>query len=125
MSRGGGVVGQREHWRRKQQREQPAYGARPSRPSLRPDKAGSQGQADCVVPAHHTLKNKVNDFPIPSRDVSNQTLPPEIIPARQSFVTDIPAGDGKIDNFFLQCGLNIELNLQSLFGLLSTALLIG
>jgi hypothetical protein len=28
----------------------------------------------------------------------------KIIPARESFVSDIPAGDGKIGNPFLQCG---------------------
>ncbi len=49
---------------------------------------------------------KVIVFSVPSRDVTNQTLsgwkfsnysPPE------SLVSDIPAGDGKIDQLFLQC----------------------
>jgi hypothetical protein len=38
---------------------------------------------------------KIIDFPVPSRNVSNQTLP-----ARESLISDIPAGDGKIDNLF-------------------------
>ncbi len=47
---------------------------------------------------------KVGDFPIPSRDVTNQTLPGrELFPATQNLVGDIPAGDGKIANLFLQC----------------------
>jgi hypothetical protein len=36
----------------------------------------------------YTVK-KVSDFPVPSRDVS--------------LVSDIPAGDGKTANLFLQC----------------------
>jgi hypothetical protein len=27
----------------------------------------------------------------------------KLFPARETLVGDIPAGDGKIDNFFLQC----------------------
>jgi hypothetical protein len=39
---------------------------------------------------------KVTDFPVPSRDVTNQGLP-----GREKFlVSDIPAGDGKIVNLF-------------------------
>jgi hypothetical protein len=37
-------------------------------------------------------------FPVPSRDVTNQTLP-----ARESLVSDFLAGVGKIANHFLQC----------------------
>ncbi len=43
-------------------------------------------------------EKKVIDFPIPSRNVTDQTLPDrekKLFPA-----SDIPAGDGKIDNFF-------------------------
>jgi hypothetical protein len=107
VSRGGGVVGQREHRRRKQQREQPAYGARPSRPSLRPDEAGSQRQADCVVPAHHKVFTYV-EYRAVSGVFQNIGL------ASYSIIS-------------LRCTprLNIELNLQIFFGLLSTALLIG
>jgi hypothetical protein len=36
-------------------------------------------------------KKKVSDFPVPSQDVS----------ARETLVSDIPAGDEKIDNPFL------------------------
>jgi hypothetical protein len=44
--------------------------------------------------AQYTVK-KVNDFPVPSRDVTNQTLP-----GRESLVSDIPAVGGKIANLF-------------------------
>jgi hypothetical protein len=51
----------------------------------------------------HTVK-KVNDFPVPSRDVTNQTLPGlenlNYSRARESLVSDIPAGDGKWQTFF-------------------------
>ncbi len=53
----------------------------------------------------YTVK-KVVDFPVPSREVTNQTLPGGdnlIIPVQGEFVSDIPAEDGKIDNLFLQC----------------------
>jgi hypothetical protein len=46
-----------------------------------------------------TLLKKVSDFPIPSRDATNQTLH-----GREKFnyylVSDIPAGDEKITNIF-------------------------
>ncbi len=51
---------------------------------------------------YNTLKKerkKVIDFPASSRDVNNQTLPGLVIklfPARESFVGDIPAGDGNV-----------------------------
>jgi hypothetical protein len=59
-------------------------------------------------------KKRFSGFPIPSRDVTNQTLPSresggvtyqtlQTLPARESLVSDIPAGDGKIANLFLQC----------------------
>ncbi len=46
----------------------------------------------------YTVK-KVSDFPVPSRDVTNQTLPGRpgkivLYPARESLVSDIPAGAG-------------------------------
>jgi hypothetical protein len=50
----------------------------------------------------HTVK-KVMDFPVPSRKVTNQTPWPGIIklfPSRESVVSDFPAGDEKIYNFF-------------------------
>ncbi len=51
----------------------------------------------------YTVK-KVGGFPVPSRDVINQTLPGQefliIFPARESLVCDIPAGDGKTANLF-------------------------
>ncbi len=51
------------------------------------------------------LQQKVTDFPIPSRDVTYQTLPGwELLnsfrPCRESLFSDIPAGDGKIVNLF-------------------------
>jgi hypothetical protein len=51
--------------------------------------------ADIVTDRTVHCKKKVNDFPVPSRDVTNQTLP-----ARQSLVSDIPAGDRNIANLF-------------------------
>jgi hypothetical protein len=53
---------------------------------------------------HYSVKN-VSDFPVPSRDVTYQTLPAwlgiiKLFPARESLVSDIPAGDGKIANIF-------------------------
>ncbi len=50
---------------------------------------------------YHTVK-KVTDFPLPRRNVTEQTLWPGIIkffPARECLVSDILAGDGKIGNF--------------------------
>jgi hypothetical protein len=50
-----------------------------------------------------TLSKKVIDFPVPSRDVTYQTLP---VPAWESLVSDIAPGDGKMYNLFLQCSLS-------------------
>jgi hypothetical protein len=50
----------------------------------------------------YTVK-KVIDFPVPIRDVTNQTLPGGeylVIPAMESLFSDIPARDGKIDDLF-------------------------
>jgi hypothetical protein len=44
----------------------------------------------CSLNLPHTVK-KFSYFPVPSRDVTNQ-----LFPARESLVSDIPAGDGKI-----------------------------
>jgi hypothetical protein len=48
----------------------------------------------------------VTDFPITSRDVTKKTLPArgiiKLFPARESLVSDIPTGDGKTVNLFLQ-----------------------
>jgi hypothetical protein len=50
---------------------------------------------------------KVHEFPVSSRDVTNQTPPGQeqlsydvIIPAQGEFGSDIPAGDGKLPNLF-------------------------
>ncbi len=54
-------------------------------------------------------KKKVGGFPVPNREsrCHQPNFPwPKIIklfPGRESFVSDIPAGDGKITNLFLQC----------------------
>ena len=53
-------------------------------------------------------KKNVSDFP-----VTNQTLPGReglnCNPTRESLVSDIPAGDGKMVNLFLQCSVQIFL----------------
>jgi hypothetical protein len=50
-------------------------------------------------------------FPVPGRDVTYQTLPGcnndivyKLFPPRESLVSDIPAGDGNIEELFLRCG---------------------
>ncbi len=49
-------------------------------------------------------KKKFNDScPQPGCHLSNSFWPGIIIP-RKSLIIDIPAGDGKIANLFLQCG---------------------
>ncbi len=57
----------------------------------------------------YTVK-KVHEFPVSSRDVTNQTPPGQelfsydvIFPSQGEFGSDIPAGDGKLAIFFLQC----------------------
>ncbi len=52
----------------------------------------------------HAVK-KVSNFPVPSRNVTNQTLLGQeniitLFPVRDSLFSDIPAGDGKITNLF-------------------------
>jgi hypothetical protein len=55
-------------------------------------------------------KKKVREFPAPSRDVTtklslggNNDVITELFLPRGSLVSDIPAGDGKLVNLFLQC----------------------
>ncbi len=55
-------------------------------------------------------KKRVREFPVPSRDVStklslgrNNDVRAELFLPRGSLVSDIPAGDGKLVNLFLQC----------------------
>jgi hypothetical protein len=53
-------------------------------------------------PRQHTVK-KANDFSVPSRDFTNQSLPGNnliILGQGEGLVTDIPAGDGKLLTFF-------------------------
>ncbi len=54
------------------------------------------------------IVKKINDFPVPSRDVTNQTLPGReylIISGHgETLVSDNPAGDGKIANLFYSVG---------------------
>jgi hypothetical protein len=49
----------------------------------------------------YTVK-KVTNLPVPSWHVTNRTRPGiiKLFPARENLVSDIPAGDGKIVNFF-------------------------
>jgi hypothetical protein len=46
-------------------------------------------------------------FPVPSRDVTNQTL---LLSARESLVCGIPAGAGKIGNLFYSAGAISKVN---------------
>jgi hypothetical protein len=55
-------------------------------------------------------KKKVREFPVPSRDVTtklslggNNDVITELVLPRGSWVSDIPAGDGKLMNLFLRC----------------------
>ncbi len=52
-------------------------------------------------------KKKLSEFPVPSRDVTtklslggNNDVIYKLFLPRGSLVSDIPAGDGKLDNFF-------------------------
>ncbi len=58
----------------------------------------------------YTVKKKVGEFPVPSRDVTtklslggNNDVITELFLPRRSLVSDIPAGDGKLVNLFLRC----------------------
>jgi hypothetical protein len=55
----------------------------------------------------YTVKKKVCEFPVPSRDVTtklslggNNDVITELFLPRGSLVSDIPAGDGKLVNLF-------------------------
>jgi hypothetical protein len=63
-----------------------------------------------LFPLHS--KKKVREFPVPSRNVTtklslggNNDVITELFLPRGSFVSDIPAGDGKLVNLFLRCRL--------------------
>ncbi len=61
-----------------------------------------------------TLLKKVSDFLVHSRDVTYQTLPGrELFLTRESLVSDIPAGEGKTANLFLQCTRRPSLHIVS------------
>ncbi len=53
----------------------------------------------------NTVKKRVCGFPVPSQDDTYQTPPGRgiivLFQARDSLVSDSPAGDGKISNLFL------------------------
>jgi hypothetical protein len=64
-------------------------------------------------------KKKVPEFPVPSRDVTtklslggNNDAVTEIFLSRESLVSDIPAGDGKLVNLFLRC-MNLRVTVPS------------
>ncbi len=59
---------------------------------------------------YYTIKKTVREFPVPSRDVTtklslggNNDVITELFLPRESLVSDIPAGDGKLVNLFLRC----------------------
>jgi hypothetical protein len=61
-------------------------------------------------------KKKVREFPVPRRDVTtklslggNNVVITELFLPRGSLVSDIPAGDGKLVNLFLQCVPKCEI----------------
>jgi hypothetical protein len=77
----------------------------------------SKGKRGGGAAGGYTVK-KVNDFPVPGRDVTNQTLSGresfgiiKLFPARESLIGGIPAADGKIDNLFYSVWINICFNL--------------
>jgi hypothetical protein len=69
-------------------------------------------------------KKRVREFPVRSWDVTtklslggNNDVITELFLSRRSLVSDIPAGDGKLVNLFLQCMIvviNIERSWTSL-----------
>jgi hypothetical protein len=61
----------------------------------------------------YTVK-KLSDFSGPSQDDTNQKL----FPTRESLVSDIPAGDGKINNLFLLCSMVKRSPLYCMLGLI-------
>ncbi len=72
----------------------------------------TEGERGGRVLALHR-KKKDREFPVPSRDVTtklslggNNDVITELFLPRGSLVSDIPAGDGKLVNHFLQCTLS-------------------
>ncbi len=66
-------------------------------------------------------KKKVREFPVPSRDVTtklslggNNDVITELFLPRGSLVSDIPAGDGKLVNLFLQCDAHGHIQYTSI-----------
>ncbi len=64
--------------------------------------------ANITRPKVH-CKKKVSDFPVPSRDVTNQPGLIKLFPSRESLVSDIPAWDGKMASLFYSVGHQIFL----------------
>ncbi len=64
------------------------------------------GGPECINRDTDYTVKKVSYFPVPGRDVTNQTIPCReklnSILAREGLVSDIPSGDGKTANLFLQ-----------------------
>jgi hypothetical protein len=67
----------------------------------------------------HKLLKMVINFPVPSREVTNQTLS-----GRESLGSDLPAGDGKIENLFLKCTLRFLVKEKTPGNLITEALII-
>ncbi len=70
----------------------------------------------CAPYTVYTVK-KVIAFPVPSWDVTNQTLPgiDKLFQARESLVSDILAVDRKNYNLFLHCRSHIAVVLHCSF----------
>jgi hypothetical protein len=63
-----------------------------------------------AIPAAHTVKKMLMIFPPPAGMSltklslgGNYDVIFKLFPSRESLVIDIPAGDGKMANIFLQC----------------------
>jgi hypothetical protein len=76
------------------------------------DLNGLYSQLRYTKTAVSSVKKKVREFPVPSRDVTtklslggNNDVITELFLPRGSLVSDIPAGDGKLVNLFLWCPL--------------------
>jgi hypothetical protein len=71
-----------------------------------------------LLSRHVYTVQKVVLFPVHSRDVRchyDKTLPGQLFSARESLVSDIPAGDGKNENLFLQCRRSTFCNVLNCF----------
>jgi hypothetical protein len=60
-------------------------------------------------------KKKLSEFPVPSRDVTtklflgeNNDVTYKLFLPRESLVSDIPAGVGKLDNLFIRCTSSLK-----------------